>query len=79
MVLEIAQGKASVGFASASETYEKKDKKDRIKKEALKFLSPEFINRLDTLIIFNSLMMIPLQIIDLHINELKDRLNQPLL
>ena len=33
---EIAQGKASVGFASASETYEKKDKKDRIKKRGFK-------------------------------------------
>lgn len=72
---DIAQGKSSVGFSSALDTYDTEDKKDKIKKEALKFLSPEFINRLDDLIIFNSFTNDNfLQIIDLHINELKDRL-----
>lgn len=72
---EIAQGKVGVGFATASKKYTKSEVKDRVKKEALKSLSPEFLNRLDEIIIFNSFNEDNYgRIVELHVHELKSRL-----
>lgn len=72
---DIAQGKVGVGFAAASEEYSKSEIKSRIKKEALKALSPEFLNRLDDIIIFNSFSEDNYdRIVDLHVRELSLRL-----
>lgn len=68
---EIAQGKVGVGFATASQEYTKSEIKQRVKKEALKKLSPEFLNRLDDIIIFNSFDESNFsKIVGLHLSEL---------
>lgn len=72
---EIAQGKVGVGFATASKTYAELEIKDRVKKEALKKLSPEFLNRLDDIIIFNSFNEGNFEkIVNIHLKELASRL-----
>lgn len=72
---DITQGKVGVGFAASSEEYTKSEIQHRVKKEALKVLSPEFLNRLDDLIIFNSFNEDNYsRIVDLHIHELRSRL-----
>jgi|TARA_Y100000289_G_scaffold62654_1_gene72126 ATP-dependent Clp protease ATP-binding subunit ClpC len=74
---DIAQGKVGVGFAAASQEYTKSEVQDRVRKEALKILSPEFLNRLDDLIIFNSFDEENYgRIVDLHIHELRSRLKE---
>ena len=74
---EIAKGKVGVGFAAASQSNDSDEIKDRVKKEALKKLSPEFLNRLDELIIFNNFKDDNLlNIIDLHLRDLKQKLKQ---
>lgn len=68
---EIAQGKVGVGFATASQEYTKTEIKDRVKKEALKKLSPEFLNRLDDIIIFNSFDEANFgKIVNIHLKDL---------
>ena len=74
---DIAQGKVGVGFAAASQEYTKLEVQDRVRKEALKTLSPEFLNRLDDLIIFNSFDEENYgRIVDLHVHELRSRLKE---
>lgn len=71
----IAQGNVGVGFAAASQQYQEQEIKDRVKKEALKFLSPEFVNRLDEIIIFKTFDDNNYgKIVNLHIHELTSRL-----
>ena len=71
----ITQGNVGVGFAAASQQYQEQEIKERVKKEALKTLSPEFLNRLDEIIIFNSFDESNYgRIVDLHIHELRSRL-----
>lgn len=72
---QIAQGNVGVGFAAASKQYQEQEIQERVKKEALKALSPEFLNRLDEIIIFNSFDETNYgRIVDLHIDELVYRL-----
>jgi len=72
---EIAKGKSSVGFSAAYQTESASDIKDKIQKEALKKLSPEFLNRLDELIVFRNFEDDNLiNIINLNIAELKEKL-----
>lgn len=74
---DISQGKVGVGFAAASQEYQESEIKDRVKKEALKSLSPEFLNRLDEIIIFNSFTDENYgRIVDLHVHELRSRLKE---
>lgn len=74
---EIAKGKTGVGFAAASQSNNSEEIKDKVKKEALKKLSPEFLNRLDELIVFNNFKDDNLlNIIDLHLRDLKAKLKK---
>ena len=71
----ISKGNLGVGFGAISNQDNQEEIKDRIKKEALKKLSPEFINRLDDLIVFEPFTEDNfIQIIEIHINELKQKL-----
>ena len=46
---------AGVGFKTNSEAVKEEHKRDILKKELSKFFAPEFLNRIDDVIIFNSL------------------------
>jgi len=74
---------ASIGFKTAEKSGEKKAKflsefksaKKRITQEINEFFPPEFINRLDKIIIFNPLTKKEVkQIVKIGLNELKERL-----
>ncbi len=72
---EILRQKGSLGFASqeASVTYQ--DMKGRLLDEIKKTFKPEFLNRLDDTIVFQSLSREDLaQIVNLEIKEFSDRL-----
>lgn len=72
---DIAQGKVGVGFATASKAYAESEIKERVKKEALKKLSPEFLNRLDDIIIFNSFDDVNFEkLVNINLKELSARL-----
>ena len=71
----IAKGNVGVGFSAINDQQNPEEIKDRIKKEVLKKLSPEFINRLDDFIVFKEFNEDNfLKIINLHINDLKLKL-----
>jgi ATP-dependent Clp protease ATP-binding subunit ClpC len=71
----IAKGNVGVGFNAINNQRNPEEIKDRIKKEALKKLSPEFINRLDDFIVFREFNEDNFaKIIDLHVNDLKLKL-----
>ena len=71
----ISKGNVGVGFGAINDRGNPEEIKDRIKKEALKKLSPEFINRLDDFIVFREFDEDNFaKIIDLHVNDLKLKL-----
>ena len=71
----IAKGNVGVGFGAINDQQNPEEIKDRIKKEVLKKLSPEFINRLDDFIVFKEFNEDNFfKIINLHINDLKLKL-----
>jgi ATP-dependent Clp protease ATP-binding subunit ClpC len=65
-----------VGFKSATNTYvEEEYKRDMLKKELTKFFAPEFLNRIDEVVIFNPLKKEEVkQIVKLEMDKLSDRL-----
>jgi len=65
-----------VGFKSATNTYvEEEYKRDMLKKELTKFFAPEFLNRIDEVVIFNPLRKDEVkQIVKLEMDKLSDRL-----
>jgi ATP-dependent Clp protease ATP-binding subunit ClpC len=67
-----------VGFSTASkEASSKTAKHDVLKKELIKKFAPEFLNRIDELVIFNNLEKDNiLEILDLNIKEFKSRLEE---
>jgi ATP-dependent Clp protease ATP-binding subunit ClpC len=79
---ETIRRQTTIGFASASEetTYEKM--KEKLMEEAKKTFKPEFLNRLDDVIVFRALNKPDLiRILDLEVAKLDDRLkpkNMPL-
>lgn len=74
---DIANGKIGVGFAASTQSEDHLEIKDRIRKEALKKLSPEFLNRIDELIVFKSFKDNNLlNIINIHLEELKSKLKK---
>ena len=65
---------STLGFTT-NEKKEIKAKTDRIREEVNKYFRPEFLNRIDDIIVFNSLKKDDLyQIIDLQLNDLKRNL-----
>ena len=65
-----------VGFKTSNSTYvEEEQKRDMLKKELQKFFAPEFLNRIDEVIIFNTLKEDEVkQIVKLEIDRLVSRL-----
>lgn len=65
-----------VGFKSANNSYiEEEHKRDMLKKELQKFFAPEFLNRIDEIIVFNSLKEEEVkQIVKLEVDKLIKRL-----
>jgi len=66
-----------VGFKSASSSYiEEEHKRDILKKELQKFFAPEFLNRIDEIIVFNQLKKEDIdQIVKIELDKLFNRLN----
>ena len=68
---------AGVGFKSNSDIVKEEHKRDILKKELGKFFAPEFLNRIDDVIIFNSLKKENIdKIVKLEINRLMKRLTK---
>ena len=65
-----------VGFKTSNNSYiEEEQKRDMLKKELKKFFAPEFLNRIDEIIIFNSLKENEVkQIVKLEVDKLINRL-----
>lgn len=74
-LLEFGPG---VGFATSSKlAASKSESLEVLKKELHKKFSPEFLNRIDELVIFNNLAKEDIdKILNLHINELSERLEE---
>ena len=71
----ISKGNIGVGFGAIQNPDNQSEIEDRLKKEVLKSLSPEFVNRLDEIIVFKDFDEDNfIKIIDLHYNELKSKL-----
>ena len=66
----------SVGFRTTSNTYvEEENKRDILKKELQKFFAPEFLNRIDEVVIFNTLKQEEVKlIVKLEMDKLCSRL-----
>lgn len=72
----LTDGKKPVGIGAQKESWSKEAVNGQIKKELESFLRPEFLNRLDEVIIFNKLDEDDLgKIFDIHVKDLADRLN----
>jgi ATP-dependent Clp protease ATP-binding subunit ClpC len=65
-----------IGFNTSNSSYvEEERKRDMLKKELKKFFAPEFLNRIDEVIIFNSLGKDEIkQIVKLELDKLSERL-----
>ena len=71
---KIIQGRA-LGFGTSDKSADDEREKERLLEEAKKFFKPEFINRLDEVIVFRKLTNDDLKrIISLEINKIKERL-----
>jgi ATP-dependent Clp protease ATP-binding subunit ClpC len=68
---------SGVGFKSKSSTYvEEEHKRDILKKELQKFFAPEFLNRIDEIIIFNKLVKEDIdKIVKIELDKLFNRLD----
>jgi ATP-dependent Clp protease ATP-binding subunit ClpC len=79
---EMIRRQTSIGFASASEEHNYEQMKEKLMEEAKRTFKPEFLNRLDDVIVFRSLNKPDLiKILDLELAKLEGRLkskNMPL-
>jgi ATP-dependent Clp protease ATP-binding subunit ClpC len=66
-----------IGFKSSTNSYiEEEYKRDILKKELKKFFAPEFLNRIDEIIVFNNLKKEQIaEIVKIELNKLSNRLN----
>jgi ATP-dependent Clp protease ATP-binding subunit ClpC len=72
---DIIKGGANFGFQKRQEVQDYEKIKKSLQSEAEKFFRPEFINRLDDMIVFRPLVKADLtHIIDLELAKVKDRL-----
>jgi ATP-dependent Clp protease ATP-binding subunit ClpC len=66
---------AGIGFKNANTYVEEEYKRDVLKKELQKFFAPEFLNRIDEVIVFNGLKKEDIQqIVKLELDKLCKRL-----
>ena len=74
---EILRKKGSLGFISQKEEMEYQEMKDKLMEEVKKTFRPEFLNRLDDIIVFRSLKKKDLsRIVDLEVEEVRKRLKE---
>ena len=67
--------KRPIGMGMQYEEWDQGDERAEVMKEVKKFLRPEFINRLDEIIVFNRLEMKELEkILDLQVDDLRKRM-----
>jgi len=72
---ETLRKQGSIGFKSRKEETTYQDMKKRLMDEVKKTFKPEFLNRVDDIIVFRSLTMEDLRgIVELEVNEVKKRL-----
>jgi len=72
---EIIKKQNTIGFAAVSEESNYEKMKDKLMEEAKRIFKPEFLNRLDDVIVFHSLSKAHLiQILDLEMGKLAERL-----
>lgn len=66
---------AGIGFKSTNTYIEEEYKRDMLKKELKKFFAPEFLNRIDEIIVFNSLKKDEIvEIVKIELSKLTNRL-----
>jgi ATP-dependent Clp protease ATP-binding subunit ClpC len=67
---------SGIGFKSGANSYiEEEYKRDMLKKELKKFFAPEFLNRIDEVIVFNNLKKEQIaEIVKIELNKLSNRL-----
>jgi ATP-dependent Clp protease ATP-binding subunit ClpC len=74
---EMLRSKGSLGFMSQREGIEYDEMKDRLMQEVKRTFKPEFLNRIDDIIVFKSLTKENLyKIVDLEIKEVAERLKE---
>jgi len=74
---EMLRNRGALGFASPKEDATYASMKDRLMEEVKKTFKPEFLNRIDDIIVFQSLTMENLgKIVDLEIKEVSNRLKE---
>ncbi len=72
---DLIRKSTEVGFGAKDSTMDYKSMHDKIESSVKKHFKPEFINRLDGLVIFRTLDKVSLrQVVDLEFKKLKDRL-----
>ena len=72
---EMIHKAGGLGFVLAKEEHTHADMKDKLLEEAKRAFKPEFINRLDDIIVFRSLNKADMtQIVELEVGKVKDRL-----
>ena len=72
---QLVKGTKSLGFGGAAETGDDEKTRERLMETAKKFFKPEFLNRLDEVVIFRKLVREDLlAIIDLEAGKVRDRL-----
>ena len=71
----IIKNQSSLGFHKTSEEHAFEKMREQLMTEVEKFFRPEFINRLDEVIVFKSLMKQDMeQILDVQLSEVRNRL-----
>lgn len=74
---EMLRSKGSLGFASKSKEATYDDMKERLLEEVKKTFKPEFLNRIDDIIVFKSLTKEDLRhIVEIEVNSVADRLKE---
>ena len=74
---DLIKKSSEVGFGAADSNLDYDKMKEKIKSSANKYFKPEFINRLDNLVIFKTLDKSNLKtIVDLELSKLQKRLNK---
>jgi ATP-dependent Clp protease ATP-binding subunit ClpB len=76
---EIAREFAGLGFANriSSQGEEEKNMKEKIREALKKYFRPEFLNRVDDIIVFNNLGKAEtMKIVDLQIKKIQERLSE---
>jgi ATP-dependent Clp protease ATP-binding subunit ClpC len=74
---EVIKNQTSFGFAKRDEEYTYEKMKERVKSEIEKYFRPEFLNRVDEIIVFRPLNRDDLkQIIDIELTKLRERLKE---